>query len=192
MNRVFRMKKSLNVFYSNYTSKELHGFATKLIDTIDQNPELHILRGKIAVWTAAVVVVIARMNFLFYKSSENHMSIDDICDYFGTNKFTIINKASLIQNTCGISMFDSRFTQADISGMPDLSVTEEGFIIPASGSSISVRSIEVAKDDDLADIDFFEEKLRCEKEHDSKRYGARKRKPKKQKPTDQLNLFDDE
>ena len=54
-------------------------------------------RGKPHIWAAAVVHVIARMNFLFDRNQPGHVTFDTICGSFQANKKTVGSKATEIE-----------------------------------------------------------------------------------------------
>ncbi len=169
--RMIRIKKSISEFYSLYPNAELAGYAVKLLETIDQNPELNILHGKMAIWTSAIVAVIARLNFLLDRNSDNYMPKRLISSHFGTNIFTVTNKASLIQESCGISMFDSRFTKPEILKLVEFAVH------PAEG-------------DNLVDIENFDKELKYKEELVRRKVREQNADRHILRPLNQLNLFD--
>jgi hypothetical protein len=72
------------------------GFAIELLNKISRMRKLNIQRGHIEIWAAAIVYVIARLNFLFDPESDVPLSPDTICEYFDTVKSTVGNKAAQI------------------------------------------------------------------------------------------------
>jgi hypothetical protein len=48
----------------------------KLADKIGRMRKISIQRGRIEIWAAAIVYIIARLNFLFDPESEGHITAD--------------------------------------------------------------------------------------------------------------------
>ncbi len=86
-------------FGQAHLDAELTGFTVELWRRICRRKSPDCLRGQPGIWAAAVIHVIARMNFLFDRSQPVHLSFDTICAYFQTNKTTIGSKATTIEGT---------------------------------------------------------------------------------------------
>ncbi|MBW2603541.1 MAG: SEC-C domain-containing protein [Deltaproteobacteria bacterium] len=123
MIRAFGQKK-LNDMYTD--------LALKLCEKIGRMRKLSIQRGRQEIWAAAIVYAMARINFLFDPTNEVYITADDICDFFGTKKSTVGNKAGQIQKTCDVWIGDSEISNPEIAEMFTSYETPEGFIIPAS------------------------------------------------------------
>ena len=123
MIRAFGRKK-LNDMYTN--------LALKLCEKIGRMRKLSIQRGRQEIWAAAIVYAVARINFLFDPTNEVYLTADEICDFFGTKKSTVGNKAGQIQKTCDVWIGDPEFSNPEFAEMFTMYETPEGFIIPAS------------------------------------------------------------
>ena len=121
--RAFGQKK-LNDMYTD--------LALKLCEKIGRMRKLSIQRGRQEIWAAAIVYVIARINFLFDPTNKVYLMADEICDFFGTKKSTVGNKAGQIQKTCDVWIGNPEFSNPEIAEMFTAYETPEGFIIPAS------------------------------------------------------------
>ena len=106
--------KLVQSFGTRYLNEELTSCTIRLCLALGQNRTLTITRGKKEIWAASIVYVIARANFLFDKENENFLTVDVICDFFGTNKTTTANKATVIEKTLNISHADKRFCTEEI------------------------------------------------------------------------------
>jgi hypothetical protein len=131
-NRVDQVKGLIEAFGRSRLGQEYTGFALKLCDKIGRMRKLSIQRGKIEIWAAAIMHVIARLNFLFDPDSEIYITADELCAFFGTKKSTVSTKAGLIQKTAKIFIGDPDFSSAKIVDMFRLYETEDGLLIPAS------------------------------------------------------------
>lgn len=115
-------REELNPLYIN--------FAIELLHKISRMRKLDIQRGRMEIWAAAIIYVIARLNFLFDPESDVALSPDTICDYFDTVKSTVGNKASLIQKTGNLYYGAEGFCRQDIIDATTFIKTPEGFILP--------------------------------------------------------------
>lgn len=104
----------------------------KLIKKLGRKRDVPFQSGKIEIWAAAVVYALGSINFLFDKSFDPYMSAENICEYFGTNKSTVSNKARQIKNMFNMWHFSPEFsTQKMMDDNPfnDM-VMVNGFIVP--------------------------------------------------------------
>jgi len=126
------IKKLIQEFCLAELDKEQNHFAIELLNFIITEPMLNIDRGKANIWAASIVYVIARLNFSFDRANDTYISYDQLCDFFGTKKSTIQNKATQIEQAYEITPGDEDFTKPEISEIFSIHITEEGFAIPAS------------------------------------------------------------
>ena len=128
--RVEAIKTMLEDFGREELNPLYVDFAVKLLHKIARMSKLNIQRGHMEIWAAAIIYVIARLNFLFDPASDVSLSADTICDYFDTVKSTVGNKASLIQKTCDLYYGAKGFCRQDIIDAFTFIETPEGFILP--------------------------------------------------------------
>lgn len=105
-----------------------------LILKLGRKRDVPFKSGKIEIWASAVVYAIGSINFLFDKSFEPYVTAEDICEYFGTKRTTVSNKARHIKDLFKMGYYDSEFsTQHLAKNNPfnDL-VVVNGFIVPLS------------------------------------------------------------
>jgi len=130
--RVEEVKRLVEAFGRSRLGQEYTGLALKLCDKIGRMRKLSIQRGRVEIWAAAIIYLIARLNILFDPESGDHITADELCDFFGVRKTTISNKAGLIQKTAKIFIGDPDFSSAEIVDMFRLYETEDGLLIPGS------------------------------------------------------------
>ncbi len=130
--RFAEIKHKIEEFGRSNLDPEHTGLALKLCDKIGRMRKLSIQRGRAEIWAAAIIHVIARLNFLFDPENDVCISADDLNTYFGTKKSTVGNKAGMIQKTADLHLGDPDFSSAKIAHMFNFYETEEGLIIPAS------------------------------------------------------------
>jgi hypothetical protein len=128
--RVAEIKRLIEAFGRSRLGQEYTGFALELCDKIGRMRKLSIQRGRIEIWAAAIVHVIARLNFLFDPDSEVYITADELCAFFGSKKSTVSSKAGMIQKTAKIFTGDPDFSSAKIVDMFRLYETEDGLLIP--------------------------------------------------------------
>ena len=197
--RILEIKEMIRNFCDEYLNDEIKSYALKLTENIGRRRKIDILRGKKEIWAAAIIYVIARINFLFDRANENYITYDTICDYFNTVKSTTGNKASQIQDICKIEIGTEGYCRQVIIDTLTFVQTPEGFIVPKKWFENREIKIETATDEEEEEIRQFEEKQkqielqkvkeRRERRTEINREIARKKKEKKDKY--QLRLFDD-
>lgn len=92
-------------FGQKHLDAELTGFSIELWRRLCRRKAPDCLRGKPEVWAAAVILVIARMNFLFDHDQPNHLTHETIPDFYGTKKSTTGNKATEIERTLKLQQY---------------------------------------------------------------------------------------
>ena len=116
-------------FCKDHLTEELNSYMDKLIDMLGRSKKYDVGKGKIEILASAVVCVIARLNFLFDKKSDNYISIDKICDYYGTKKSTVEKKAKEIESVCEIMVGHEGLCAEEISDALTFIEFENGMII---------------------------------------------------------------
>jgi len=104
----------------------------KMIKKLGRKRDVPFQRGKPEIWAAAVVYALGSINFLWDKSFEPYMTTDEICQYFGTKKSTVSNKAHEINEMLKLGYFNPEFSTQHISQSNPLNemVMVNGFIVP--------------------------------------------------------------
>ena len=191
--RVEAIKTMLEDFGSQELNPLYVNFTVELLHKISRMRKLNIQRGHMEIWAAAIIYVIARLNFLFDPASDISLSADTICDYFDTVKSTVGNKASLIQKTCDLYYGAEGFCRQDIIDTFTFIKTPEGFILPKN----MLGNFEIDMESGYKEASENSITRSLAHRHSSKREMKAKNdqqvKEKKNKPKDdkQLNLFDD-
>jgi len=128
--RLTEIKNKIEKFGQARLNEMYTALALKLCDRIAVTRRLTIERGRPEIWAAAVVHVIARLNFLFDPDNEIYITTDELGVFFGTKKTTVGNKAGLIQKACDIYFADEQFSAPEICDMFRVYETEDGFLVP--------------------------------------------------------------
>lgn len=196
--RLKEIKELVLVFCEEHLKEELAGYALKLCDMLDRKRKISITRGRKEIWAASIIYVIARLNFLFDPQNELFLSADTICDYFGTKKSTVGNKATQIEKACDIGLGAEGFCSPEISDALTLVELPNGLVIPKSMLSDPEFAVYFAEGEEAKEL----EKLAAEKRRErelaaqekrERQIAMRKKKAeeaRKLREKDQLNLFD--
>lgn len=190
----------LKEFCVKHLDAELNNYALNLFETISQESPQPAFRGKSEIWAASIIYVIARLNFLFDKESDNTISINELCSYFNVIKSTIGNKATQIERMYAISLGDIRYTKPDIAKSFELYMTPEGFILPASyfdKPKTNKTAFELAEEQKLMEFDRVKknqkwaeaQRLRTQELQKAERERKTAEKKKNEKEAGQLDFF---
>ena len=113
--RIEEVETLLDAFSRAHLSPELASYVQKLWGQIGRKRNYVITGGTKEIWASAVVYVIARLNFLFDRSSPGYLPPDTICEYFGTKKTTVAARAKDIERACRIRMGHEGLCMPEIS-----------------------------------------------------------------------------
>jgi len=197
--RLKEIKELVVSFCIAHLNEELQGYALKLCDTLGRKRKISITQGKKEIWAASIIYVIARLNFLFDVENDMFLSADTICDFFGTKKSTIGNKATQIEKACNLWIGSQGFSSSGISDALKLVELPNGLVIPKG--MLSNREIVIEFMDEKESREFQEYMAEQErlKEHKAAEKKARRAeinrkiaedKKKKKEQDRQLSLFD--
>ncbi len=188
-------------FCEEHLDAELHGYALELCDILGRKRRISITRGKKEIWAASIIYVIARLNFLFDPESEFFLSADAVCDFFGTKKSTVGNKATQIERACNLGLGAEGLCSPEISDALTLVELPSGLIVPKNMLPKFDIVYEVDDEEDTKEIEQFMDEQRRLKERKAAEKKARRAEinrkiaqEKKKRKIDndkQLSLFDD-
>ncbi len=199
--RLEEIKGLILAFCKEHLNEELAGYALKLFEKLGRKRKISITRGQKEIWAAAIVYVIARLNFLFDMENEFFLSADTICDFFGTKKSTIGNKASQIEKICNLGLGAEGLCNSDITDALTLVEVPNGLIVPKNMLPDFDVVYELADEEDTKEIEQFMDEQRRIQERKAAEKKARRaeinrkiaedKKKKKIENDKQLSLFDD-
>ena len=137
--------ESVGTFCAQILNEDYFKLCEKLILKMGRKREVPFKRGKIEIWSSAVVYAIGSINFLFDKSFEPYITTNQICEYFGTKNSTVSNKASEIKDMFNLSYFNPEFSTETMTETNPFNnmVMVDGLIV--SISSIPVEMQEIVK-----------------------------------------------
>jgi len=128
--RIGEVAALLDAFSQARLTPELAGYMRKLWEQIGRKRKYVITGGAKEVWAAAVVYVIARLNFLFDSKSTNFMTADEICGFFGAKKTTVSARAANIENACHIRMGQEGLCSPEIADALIFVKLPNGMVVP--------------------------------------------------------------
>lgn len=102
----------LKGFCDKMLNEEYYTLSEKLIQKLGRKRNVPYITGKPEIWAAAVIHALGSINFLFDRSFEPYVTLDDINLHFGTIKSTTGNKSKLIRDLLKLSYWDKEFSTA--------------------------------------------------------------------------------
>ena len=85
-------------FCAKKLDDEYFVLAEKLTHKLMRKRNKPLTSGQPKIWAAAIIHALGTVNFLFDKSFEPYVSINDLNNYFGTTKTTVAAKSKQIRN----------------------------------------------------------------------------------------------
>ncbi|REG81355.1 DUF6398 domain-containing protein [Algoriphagus antarcticus] len=118
-------------FCSKKLDEDYFELSERLIQKLGRKRNVPFATGQPQVWAAATIHALGTINFLFDKSFEPYVSIDEINDFFGTTKSTTGNKSKQIRDLLKLDRWDKEFSTRRMSESNPFSnlVMVDGFIV---------------------------------------------------------------
>ncbi len=131
-NRVNTINKLTSQFCAKHIDDEYAEISKAVIGKLQRKRPSPMLRGKEEIWAAAIIHAIGSINFLYDKSFEPYVTLDEINDFFGTKKSSVGSKASEIKKMLNMGYFSSEFSTNKLKKSNPLlnTVMVDGFIVP--------------------------------------------------------------
>ncbi len=133
-NREKKLLELTGSFCTQNLDDDYYQLCQKLILKLGKKRDVPFKSGKIEIWAAAVIHAIGSINFLFDRSFEPYVTAEQICEYFGTKKSTVSNKARQIKDLLKMRYYDSEFSTQNMTENNPFNdmVMVNGFIVPLS------------------------------------------------------------
>jgi len=128
--RIAAIGESIERVCQTHLNDEYALYAKGLMARIHYLDRLNLMRGRTQIWAAAIVAVIARLNFLFDKADIHAIGMDVICAFFGTSKSAASSKATAILRACNIRMGEPGLCREEITEALTFYETGAGFLVP--------------------------------------------------------------
>jgi len=177
--RIAQIKGLIAAFGDQRLNNTYTGFATGLCGAIAASDLLNIHRGRIEIWAAAIAYAIAQLNFLFSPETPNHLTPDELCNWFKVKKTTVSSKAATIRKTLDLFFDDERFCAPHVIRAFQFFEDENGFVFPAD-------SLEPTGEQRLEPIP-----LKPPSETAKSKKAGKTKTAEKKRDDRQLSLFDD-
>ncbi len=119
-------------FCEQKLDNEYFELAERLTSKLGRKRNVPYSTGHTEVWAAAIIHALGTINFLFDKASVPYVSIDEINDFFKTNKSTTGNKSKQIRDILKLDKWDDEFStkiMQDNNPFRNL-VMVDGLIVP--------------------------------------------------------------
>jgi|APCry1669189204_1035204.scaffolds.fasta_scaffold02214_1 Domain of unknown function (DUF6398) len=97
-------------FCTQNLDDDYFGLSVRLIDKLGRKRVVPFMSGKIEIWAAAIIHALGTINFLFDKSFKPYVTIEEINEFFGTNKSSTGSKSKLIRDLLNLGYFDNEFS----------------------------------------------------------------------------------
>jgi hypothetical protein len=198
--RLIEIKELIVSFCVEYLNDELQRYAPRLCETLYRKQKISIASGKKEIWAASIIYAIARLNFLFDSENELFLSADTICDFFGTKKSTVGNKATQIEKACNLGIGAEGFCSPEISDALTFVELPNGLVIPKSMLPKPKAIVEFADEKEEEEYQkYMAEQQRLKKREATEKKARRAeinpkiagdKKKKKKEQDKQLGLFD--
>jgi hypothetical protein len=90
-----------------------------------------LARGDTRIWAAGAIYAVGRVNFLFDRSQQPHLSADQLARHMGVVKTTMANKAALITKTLNLGIYEPDLTRLAMLEQHPLTwmVMVNGFVV---------------------------------------------------------------
>ncbi len=129
-----RQQKILDLvreFCGKKLDKEYFELSERLVQKLGRQKNVLFTTGQPQVWAAAIIHALGTINFLFDKSFEPYVSIDEINDFFGTSKSTAGNKSKQIRDLLKLDRYDNEFSTKKMHDSNPFTkfVMVDGFIV---------------------------------------------------------------
>lgn len=128
--RLTEVTALIDSFCGKHLTEELGGYVRELWCMLGRKRSYRITGGRPEIWAAAVVYVIARVNFLFDNDNPQRLTADQICEFFATKKSTVSARASDIEKACKIKMGHPGLCNSRLSDSLTVVQLPNGLVVP--------------------------------------------------------------
>ena len=119
-----KLTEMVEDFCDEYLNEEYKQESLEIIEKMASGKSVYFKRGKLEVWSSAIIYAICQINSLFDESNENHITRKDILTYFNTKQNMVAKKArnlidiyKLNETSLSIENHDPKFEDIDYEKM---------------------------------------------------------------------------
>jgi hypothetical protein len=118
-------------FCAKKLNEEYFELSERLVKKLGRKKSNPLDGGQAKVWSAGIIHALGTINFLFDKSFEPYVTIDELNDFFGTKKSTTGQKSKLIRELLKLGYFDKEFSTSKVNQSNPFNemVMVDGFIV---------------------------------------------------------------
>jgi hypothetical protein len=117
--------------------------AQRLIARLARKRPSPLARGDVRIWAAGVIYALGQVNYLFDRAQTPHLTADQLAERLGVVKTTMANKASLINRTLGIGVFEPDLTRVAV-----LEQHPMAWLVEVDGLVVDARALPADTQDD--------------------------------------------
>jgi hypothetical protein len=124
----------LKDFCAKKLDEEYFELSERLLKKLGRKRNPPIVSGQPRVWAAAIIHALGSINFLFDKSSDPYVSVDEINSFFELGKSTTGNKSKQIRNLLKLNRWDKEFSTKKMQDSNPFAnfVMVDGLIVPVN------------------------------------------------------------
>lgn len=113
-------------------NEEYFQLAKKLLIKLTQEKEIIYKTGDPEVWTVAIIQTIGDINMIFERNSEPQITVNEINEFYGTNKSTTRKRSKIIKEIFDLDVFNPEFSTQKTKESNPLNklVMIDGFLVP--------------------------------------------------------------
>ena len=121
-------------FCDQKLNEEYFEISEKLLHKLGRKKDVPFKTGNTKTWAAGVIHAVGTINFLFDKSFEPYVSVNDIAYFFDVATSTTLGKSKQMRDMLKIGNWDNEFsTKNTLDSNPFANmVTVDGMIVPIS------------------------------------------------------------
>ncbi len=109
-NRKHQIISLIREFCTERLDDDYFELSVRLVEKLGRKRTVPFMSGKIEIWSAAVIHALGSINFLFDKSFQPYVTVEEINDFFGTNKSSSAGKSKIIRDLLNLGYFDGEFS----------------------------------------------------------------------------------
>ena len=151
-----KLLELIEAFCAQKLDDEYFQLSEKLVKKLGRKRNVPFESGKIEIWAAGIIHALGLINFLFDKSFEPYVTVNEINDHFGTKQSTVTSKSKQIRDLLKLSHFDKAFSIRGIRNSNPLEnmVMVDGFIVPLDTISDDLQKMVKQARAEGRDIEF--------------------------------------
>lgn len=106
--------KITDEFCQKYLNDEYATLSRTMAVALARKRPSPLFSGYINIWAAAILYTLGSINFLYDKSTQPYMQLQDLCDKLRLSKSTVSQKSTIIKRLLKVSQFDTKWALSSI------------------------------------------------------------------------------